>query len=222
MKHRLFNTTEGRLLMAGFFLIFLLVGTIGYFIATDADTAKTLILTFFANTFGGRSVGIGLCIIQDFGAFPTIFYNFYLEVMVVLFTYSIFVLTTTNYLRVEWVVRAMERIAVTAMKQKKKIERFGWIGVFLFVMIPLPVTGPVVGSIIGHMIRLSRVKNFSATFLGTLTAIILWFEFFEFLDERFQMIQYFFAVIVILVLIPYIKKIRRFIHTLRRKNTQDP
>jgi hypothetical protein len=50
--------------------------------------------------------------------------------MVVLFTYSIFVLTTTNYLRVEWVVRAMERIAVTAMKQKKKIERFGWIGVF--------------------------------------------------------------------------------------------
>ncbi|HSL62535.1 MAG TPA: small multi-drug export protein [Desulfotignum sp.] len=217
MKNSIFKTIEGRLLMAGLLMALLLVGTIGFYLATDRAIAKTLILTFFANTFGGRSVGIGLCIIQDLSAFPTIFYNFYLEVMVTLFTYSVFALTTINYLRVEWVIRAMERIAETAVKQKKKIERFGWIGLFVFVMIPLPVTGPVVGSIIGGMIRIGLVKNFSATFLGTLTAIILWFEFFEFLDERFQVIQYFFAVIVILVLIPYIKKIRRFVQALRQK-----
>ncbi|MFU8769697.1 MAG: small multi-drug export protein [Desulfotignum sp.] len=221
MKNSIFKTIEGRLLMAGLLMALLLVGTIGFYLATDRAIAKTLILTFFANTFGGRSVGIGLCIIQDLSAFPTIFYNFYLEVMVTLFTYSVFALTTINYLRVEWVIRAMERIAETAVKQKKKIERFGWIGLFVFVMIPLPVTGPVVGSIIGGMIRIGLVKNFSATFLGTLTAIVLWFEFFEFLDERFQVIQYFFAVIVILVLIPYIKKIRRFVQTLRQKK-QDP
>ncbi len=173
----------------------------------------------FANLFGGRSVGIGLCIIQNLNAGFTIFYNFYLEVMVVFFTYSIFALTTARYLRVEWVTRAMERVAETALKQKKRIERFGWLGIFLFVMIPLPVTGPVVGSIIGGMIHMGRLKNFSATFLGTLTAIVLWTEFFEFLDERFQIIQTFFVIIVILVFIPYIKKIRRFIRSLGR---QDP
>jgi uncharacterized membrane protein len=222
MKHSIFNTTEGKLLMTGMVMALLLAGTIGYCLFTDADLAKTLILTLFANLFGGRSVGIGLCIIQDLNAFYTIFYNFYLEVMVVFFTYAVFALTATNYLRVEWVTRAMERIAETALKQKNRIERFGWVGIFLFVMIPLPVTGPVVGSIIGGMIRLGRVRNFSATFLGTLTAIVLWYEFFEFLDERFQMIQSFFIIIVILVLIPYIKKIRRLVRSLRQKNPLDP
>jgi uncharacterized membrane protein len=222
MKHAIFNTIEGKLLLTGMGMALILVGTIGFYLFTDTDIAKTLILTFFANTFGGRSVGIGLCIIQDFRALPTILYNFYLEVMVVFFTYAVFALTTTSYLRVEWVIRAMDRIAETALKQKSRIERFGWLGIFLFVMIPLPVTGPVVGSIIGGMARMGLVRNFSATFLGTLTAIVLWHEFFEFLDERFQMIQTFFIVIVILVLIPYIKKIRECLRSLRQKNPTDP
>jgi uncharacterized membrane protein len=222
MKNSIFNTPEGRLLMAGMGMALLLTGVIGYYLATDTGLAKTLILTLFASLFGGRSVGIGLCIIQDLNAFATIFYNFYLEVMVVFFTYAIFALTTASYLRVEWVIRAMERIAETALKQKNRIERFGWLGIFLFVMIPLPVTGPVVGSIIGGMIRMGWVKNFSATFLGTLTAIVLWTQFFEFLDERLQMIQTFFGIIVILVLIPYIKKIRGIVRSFRQKNPTDP
>jgi uncharacterized membrane protein len=217
MKNSLFSIPEGRLLMAGMAMALLLMGTIGVYLFTDTDMAKTLILTFFANTFGGRSVGIGLCIIQELSAFTTIFYNFYLEVMVSIFTYCIFALTTTNHLRVEWVIRVMERITAKALMHKRKIERFGWVGLFFFVMIPLPVTGPVVGSIIGRMIGLSVLKNFSAAFLGTLTAIYLWFEFFEFLDERLQMIQYFFAVIVILAFLPYATKINRFIHGIRKK-----
>jgi len=222
MKNSIFNTIEGKLLLAGIIMALILLSCIGFYLFTDRDLAKTLILTFFANTFGGRSVGIGLCILQDLGAVPTIFYNFYLEVMVVFFTYAVFALTTTNYLRVEWVIRATERIAETALKQKNKIERFGWLGIFLFVMIPLPVTGPVVGAIIGGMIRLGWVRNFSATFLGTLTAIVLWTEFFEFLDERFQMIQTFFVIVVILVLIPHIKKIRGLVRLLHRKDPLDP
>jgi len=69
----------------------------------------------------------------------------------------------------------------------------------------------VVGSIIGYMLRLRLIRNFSATFLGTLTAIIIWFYCFDFLEERFHMIQYLFAAIVIIVLIPYLKKIKNFI-----------
>jgi uncharacterized membrane protein len=222
MKNQIFKTTQGKLLIISICMAMVLVGTIGFYVVTDAALAKTLILTFFANTFGGRSVGIGLCILQGLTAFPTIFYNLYLEVMVVLFTYAVFTLTTTNYLRVEWVIRAMERVAETALKKKHKIERFGWFGIFLFVMIPLPVTGPVVGAIMGNMIGLGWIRNFSATFLGTLTALVLWFEFFEFLDERFQMIQSFFVIILILVLIPYFGKIRRLVESLRRKKPLDP
>jgi len=112
----------------------------------------------------------------------------------------------------------MENIAVKALKNKQKIERFGWLGIFFFVMAPLPVTGPVIGSIIGYMLRLSLIKNFSATFSGTLTAIIVWFQFFDFLEERFHMIQYIFALIVVLVLVVNFKKIKRFIQAVSQKS----
>jgi len=218
MQDNLFKTGEGKLLLTGIFLALTLIASIVYYGVTDFETAKTLVLAFIAHSVGGRAAGIGLCILQEFGSFATIFYNFYLEILIVCFTYSIFVLSATQYLRVEWLTRVMENIAVKALKNKQKIERFGWLGIFFFVMAPLPVTGPVVGSIIGYMLRLSLIKNFSATFLGTLTAIIVWFQFFDFLEERFHMIQYIFAFIVVLVLAANFKRIKRFIQAVTQKS----
>ncbi|MCK5837573.1 MAG: small multi-drug export protein, partial [Desulfobacula sp.] len=184
---------------------------IGFYGITDLEIAKTLVLVFVAHTFGGRAAGIGLCILSGFGAFPTILYNFYIEVLIVCFTYAVFVLSTTNYLRTEWMIKFMARLTGKALEQKNKIEPLGGIGIFFFVMAPLPVTGPVVGSIIGYMLKLTLVKNFTATFLGTLTAIIVWFYCFDFLEQRYHMIQYLFAAIILIVLIPYLKKIKNFI-----------
>ena len=181
MKQKLFNTAEGRIFLTGLMLSLLLLITIGYFTYIDIGTAKTLTLAFFAHTFGGRAAGIGLCIMQGFGPIITIAYNFYLEVLIVCFAYSIFVLTTNNYIRVMWVANLIERLAQKAEEQKDKVQSFGWIGLFIFVMLPLPVTGPVMGSVIGYMIRINLFKNFSATGSGTLAAIIIWFFCFDFL-----------------------------------------
>ncbi len=218
MRHTLLNTIEGRLLLSGFFLSVLLIIFIGFYAITEIQIAKTLALVLVAHTVGGRAAGIGLCILNGYGAFPTILYNFYIEVLIVCFTYAGFVLSATNYLRNEWLIKLMARLTGKALEQKDKIKPFGWIGIFLFVMAPLPVTGPVVGSIIGYMLRLSLFKNFSATFLGTLTAIIVWFYCFDFLEQRFHMIQYLFAAIVLIVLIPYLKKIKNFITGDTKKN----
>ncbi len=211
MKHFLLNTVEGKIFLGGVFLSFLLIILIGFYCITDTHTAEILGLVFVAHAFGGRAAGIGLCIINEFGAFSSIIYNFYIEVLIVCFTYASFVLTTTNYLKVKWIKKIMAKLHNKALEQKEKIEPLGWIGIFLFVMAPLPVTGPVVGSIIGYMLKLSLLRNFSATFLGTFTAIVIWFYCFDFLEQRFHMIQYLFGAIVIIVLLPYMKKIKDFI-----------
>ena len=210
MKQKLFNTTEGRIFLTGLMLSLLLLITIGYFTYIDIGTAKTLTLAFFAHTFGGRAAGIGLCIMQGFGPAITIAYNFYLEVLIVCFAYSIFVLTTNNYIRVMWVANLIERLAQKAVEQKDKVQSFGWIGLFIFVMLPLPVTGPVMGSVIGYMIGINLFKNFSAIGSGTLSAIIVWFICFDFLEQRFHVIQYVFAAIVILALLSHRKAIIKF------------
>ncbi len=210
MKQKLFNTTEGRIFLTGLMLSLLLLITIGYFTYIDIGTAKTLTLAFFAHTFGGRAAGIGLCIMQGFGPVITIAYNFYLEVLIVCFAYSIFVLTTNNYIRVMWVANLIERLAQKAVEQKDKVQSFGWIGLFIFVMLPLPVTGPVMGSVIGYMLGINLFKNFSAIGSGTLAAIIVWFFCFDFLEQRFHVIQYVFAAIVILALLSHRKAIIKF------------
>ncbi len=210
MKQKLFNTTEGRIFLTGLMLSLLLLITIGYFTYIDIGTAKTLTLAFFAHTFGGRAAGIGLCIMQGFGPAITIAYNFYLEVLIVCFAYSIFVLTTNNYIRVMWVANLIERLAQKAVEQKDKVQSFGWIGLFIFVMLPLPVTGPVMGSVIGYMLGINLFKNFSAIGSGTLAAIIVWFFCFDFLEQRFHVIQYVFAAIVILALLSHRKAIIKF------------
>ncbi|WP_022668127.1 small multi-drug export protein [Desulfospira joergensenii] len=220
MKRNLWTTAEGKIFLLGLLLSLALLAYIGFYATTDLEIAKILALALLAHTFGGRAAGIGLCILNGFGPVLTIAYNFYLEVLIVCFTYSGFVLTTTNYLRIEWITRFMDRLAEKAWEKKEKMKSYGWIGIFLFVMAPLPVTGPVVGSIIGYMIRLSLVRNFSATFLGTLTAIIIWFFCFDFLEQRFHMIQYVFAGIVIIVLIPYLKKIKDFIKGLSKSKPE--
>ncbi|WP_457551363.1 small multi-drug export protein [Desulfobacula sp.] len=214
MKYTLLNTIEGKVLLGGIFLSLLLMAFLGFFGITDFQTTKILALVLLAHTVGGRAAGIGLCILNDFGAFPTIVYNFYIEVLIVCFTYSGFVLSTTNYLKLEWLNKLTDRMTLKAIKQKNKVKPLGWIGIFFFVMIPLPMTGPVVGSIIGYMLRLSLLRNLSATFLGTLSAILIWFYCFDFLEHRYHMIQYLFAAIIIIVLIPYLKKIKKFITNL--------
>jgi len=207
MKQKLFYTIEGRILITGLILLSLLLIVIGYFATVDIETAKTLSLAFIAHAFGGRAAGIGLCIMNGFGATVTIAYNFYLEALIVCFAYSIFVLTTNNYIRVLWVTNLMERLAQKAEEKKEKVRSFGWVGLFVFVMLPLPVTGPVTGSVIGYMLRINLLRNFSATGTGTLSAIIVWFFCFDFLEQRFHVIQYVFAGIVFLLLLSHHKAI---------------
>jgi len=207
MKQKLFYTIEGRTLIIGLILSVLLFIVIGYFAIIDIEIAKTLSLAFFAHTFGGRAAGIGLCIMSGFGPIVTIVYNFYLEVLIVCFAYSIFVLTANNYIQIIWVANFMNRLAQKALEQKEKVQSFGWIGLFVFVMLPLPVTGPVIGSIIGYMLRINHFKNFSATGAGTLSAIIVWFFCFDFLEQQYHIIQYIFVSLIILALLSHHKAI---------------
>jgi len=97
MIHRLFNITEGKVLYIGLVLSLLLLIVIGYFAIVDIEIAEILGLVFFVHTIGGRAAGIGLCIMNGFGPAATIWYNFYIEVLILCFTYSIFALTTNKY-----------------------------------------------------------------------------------------------------------------------------
>lgn len=60
-----------------------------------------------------------------------------------------------------------------AQRKGGLIERYEYLGVFLFVMIPLPFTGAWTGALIAAVLRLHTWRSFLAIVLGVVTADII-------------------------------------------------
>lgn len=67
---------------------------------------------------------------------------------------------------VKWVDKKVE-------SKKHKIEKYGVLGITLFVGIPLPGTGAWTGSLIAAMLDMDKKKAFIAAFIGVLLAGII-------------------------------------------------
>ena len=60
-----------------------------------------------------------------------------------------------------------------ADKNKPKIEKYGYIGLILFVGIPLPGTGAWTGSLVATALNMNKKKAFLCTIVGVLIASII-------------------------------------------------
>ena len=58
-------------------------------------------------------------------------------------------------------------------KHKGQIEKYGYLGVILFVGIPLPGTGAWTGSLIASVLELDRKKTFGCVLAGVLIASVI-------------------------------------------------
>lgn len=58
-------------------------------------------------------------------------------------------------------------------KHKGQIEKFGYLGIVLFVGIPLPGTGAWTGSLIASVLEMDKKKTFLAVLLGIFLASII-------------------------------------------------
>lgn len=204
------SSTERSILLASIAMSLLLLGVVIYYLLWDPGMSRTLVLVLVAHTFGGRAAGVGLCLMDELSPFFTIFYNLFLEVLIVCWTYSLFVLSINNYLKFRALKFYALRLERKARKHKQKIANYGWLGIFFFVMLPLPATGPVIGSIVGYLLRLRVWYNLSAAFLGTFVAIVVWFVFFDFLEQNLHIIRYVFFGIIVVAGLSYLFTIKEW------------
>lgn len=63
-----------------------------------------------------------------------------------------------------------EWLEAKAMKKSEQIEKYGYLGLFLFVAIPLPGTGAWTGSLLAVLFGMKFKKSLLFIFLGVLTA----------------------------------------------------
>jgi uncharacterized membrane protein len=199
---------EWQILIWAFVLFFILLGIFGFAFAQDIVLGETLLGAFFAHLIGGRAAGVGMCIAFDIGLPITILYNMFLEVLIVFFSFSLFLISINHYLNIRFLDKAIKNAERNAHKYEHVISKYGWIGIFTFVMTPLPMTGPVIGSILAHFLKFSLKKNFMTVFSGTFLAIVLWAFFFDFLSSHIEKIQWVLGIILIVVVVIFSQHIR--------------
>lgn len=145
-----------------------------YLLYADPGLYKVLFSTAVVHIMGGRGLGIVTCLSAGISLFYTILYNFFLEVVIVLIAYGMVVLVMRNIIQPKIFDKAVRQAELAAQSQKTRIKKYGSIGLFLFVMFPFFMTGPVIGAIIGYLLNYKAVNNFLIVFSGTLASIIIY------------------------------------------------
>lgn len=75
------------------------------------------------------------------------------------------------FLKMEWYKNFFDRFVERArVKLREKVERWGWLGIAVFVAIPLPITGAWTGTLGAWVLGLSRRKTMLAVILGVIAA----------------------------------------------------
>jgi len=87
-----------------------------------------------------------------------------------------FFLSTIHKLLIKWSAyqkffdKMVER---TRKKIHDKVEKYGWIGITLFVAIPLPITGAYTGALGAWILGISKPKAFISVTIGVIIAGII-------------------------------------------------
>ena len=70
-----------------------------------------------------------------------------------------------------WYLRLFDRIVARARRKvEEKVARYGYLGLVLFVAIPLPITGAYTGTLGAWILGMDRRKTFLAVFVGVIIA----------------------------------------------------
>jgi uncharacterized membrane protein len=173
VRNRL-DLVEVRILFTGLTLAFITCLYLLYLLFANIDLYKVLSYVAVIHTVGGRAMGIALCLSSGLSPSYTILYNFLLEVVIVLIAYGITVLIMRNIIEPKLFRNPVRQAELTAQKQKSKIKKYGAVGLFIFVMLPFFMTGPLIGSIIGYLLNYRATHNFMIVFSGTLSSIVIY------------------------------------------------
>ncbi len=158
-----------------------------------AMTATNIIFGRVAGMSFGYTVGLGNGVV-----IPV---SMIIETIMVLLFYPLFVFSWNHLVVFEGLQRFLGQVSEAADKHVVTIKRYGLIGLFIFVWLPLWMTGPLVGSVIGFLIGLSSVTNVLVVLAATYLAITGWALFLRELHGKVAMYGPYAPMILFLIIL---------------------
>lgn len=172
--HQLFKTTEGRILLLGIAIAFVGLVVMGLIAFWSPQSSRMIGAMTFSNIVLGRAVSMSIGYAGGYGHAMVISVNIWVETVLVLLFYPVFVFSMRKLVEFPSLKRFLERTHETARYHRDKVRRYGIIGLFIFVWFPFWMTGPVVGSAIGYLLGFPAWLTVSVVLTGTYIAMVGW------------------------------------------------
>ena len=136
----------------------------------------TITILWSLSPFGEAKVGIPYGLLN--GINPFMVFGLALLANIMVFPIMMLFLDKVNvfFTRWTWYKKKALWIARRAKRSTgKKLDKYGYFGLALFVMIPLPGTGVYAGTIATYVFNMERKKAFFANTIGiTISSMIIW------------------------------------------------
>lgn len=203
----IFKGKEGNIFIFSLFLTTLLIISILITYIFDAKSANKITALVVSNLFVGRVPSLSLGYASQLSHLTVIGVNIVTELILVTSLYPLFIFSFKGILKIKPLEDFFTQVQEKKKQHQEKFEKYGKVGLFIFVFIPFWMTGPIVGAIIGYLIGLKHYTIMLIVFIATTIAITLWGlflnEIIEFLlafDTRYVWIILLFIVVTALVL----------------------
>jgi len=174
LKATLLTSSEGRLLLVGVALAFMYTFWLGIKLLFSPDNSQVLIGMTATEIMFGRAAAMAFGYSVALEHSTVIPVCMIIETILVLIFYPLFVFSWRHLLVIKWLKNVFERTHKAAELHRDKVQRYGVIGLFVFVWFPFWMTGPVVGSVIGFLLGLRAWLNLTVVLAGTYVAIFGW------------------------------------------------
>jgi len=171
---QLLKTTEGRILLLGIAIALAGLIAMGLVAFWSPETSEMMGAMSFTNLILGTVVAMSIGYTAGYGHSLVIPVNMWVETVVVLLFYPVFVLSMRKLVEFPRLKRYLERTQAAAERHHDKVRRYGIVGLFIFVWFPFWMTGPVVGSVIGYLLGFPAWLTLSVVLAGTFMTMVGW------------------------------------------------
>ncbi len=174
LKATLLSRPEGRLLLIGAALALIYAFWLAVRSLSSPDYSQLLVGMTATHIIFGRAAGMLFGYRLKLGHGTVIPIAIIIETILVLIFYPLFVFSWRHLLVIKWLRNTFERTRKAAEARKGLVQKYGVIGLFVFVWFPFWMTGPIVGCVIGFLLGLRVWLNITVVLAGTYVAIFGW------------------------------------------------
>lgn len=138
------------------------------------NTVELYTFLISLSPFGESRVGIPYGILNGLGSMKALLIGLSANLLVFPLLYGLIKGANKRLWKKKWYKKIALYLSNRAKsKTKSSVQKYGIVGLMVFVMIPLPITGAYMGTIAAYVLAMDYKKSFLATSIGVCISSVL-------------------------------------------------